>query len=153
MTLFLAPPYSKNSFSRNHGAHVAVHNKSRRPTFFEGFNVKPGTFAKIGIKRTLSYRLPQPYTNCISLDSVKTYGSIFTNVFSQNDIGYTQNDCFIYCFQRRLVEICSCYDPSFPHLKFNKTPCWSLLEYQCEMQVFNKFFHNDVYQNCSQECP
>jgi hypothetical protein len=94
------------AFGKNIGLHVFVHNKTHRPSYFEGFDVSVDTQTDLTIERTFIERQPAPYSNCV--EDPASYGSIFTNMFSRNNLTYKQTQCYEYCYQRKLVDTCGC---------------------------------------------
>ncbi len=92
LTLYLAPPLGPYSFSNAQAAHIFIHNKTHKTTFFEGFDVSVGAMNNIFLSKTYSKRLPKPYSDCV--DDIANYGSVFTNEFTKRNIEYTKTDCF-----------------------------------------------------------
>lgn len=106
------------SFSSGKGLHVFIHNQSVLPTIFDGFDVALDFKTNVAVSRVFSKRLSSPYSGCV--DNIEAFDSIFTRVFQDNHISYSQSQCFNYCYQRRLTEKCNCYDASFPFFTFGK---------------------------------
>jgi hypothetical protein len=137
------------SFDLRYGAQLFIHNKSVTPSYAEALRLNSGHEAYIGISKTWYKRFPDPYSVCIE----DSYGSFFTDFYSKNDLVYTQNECFFYCYQRKVVDTCECYDPGFPLITFNKTACFSLEKIESNNEVYYSFFVDEASSNCSKDCP
>jgi len=67
------------------GLRVIIHNKTFDPNYYNGisengFNVAPGFFYEISVKRIFSYKLGPPYNNC--LKDVKSIDSFDSHLYS-----------------------------------------------------------------------
>jgi hypothetical protein len=94
LKLYIASADDFSSFKTGNGAHIYIHNKSTKPSFFNGFDVPVNADTTLIVKKEFSTALAQPYTNCVSDSS--SYGSIFTNMFVKNKMEYTQKECLKY---------------------------------------------------------
>lgn len=143
----LSSPFS---YASSTGAHIYINNKTVRPSFFEGYEVATGSTTSLQLNRVFSKRKPKPFSNCIS--DIKSFGSVFTHKFAENNLTYSQKECFLYCYQRKLSDECHCVDSNFPLLTFNKPLCSSLEQFFCHMNLFSKFFNQELARNCT-DCP
>ena len=148
LSLMIYMPPVNNFLSTHKGVRIFIHNESMTTN---GFSVPVGQETEIAMRKSVSNRQPLPYSDCISdLDS---YDSFFTRFFSQNNLTYTQKDCFDYCFQRKVVEICKCYDLAFSLLTYNQPPCMNTTQNKCVVSFYSKFFSNEYKENCTKDCP
>lgn len=92
--LYLALPYN-DSLSSCYGAHVVINNQTNQPNLFQGFDLPVGYQSNVNVKRTYIHRLSAPYSDCVN--SPKDHPSELTDIFINNNLGYTQQDCFNYC--------------------------------------------------------
>lgn len=109
LELFLHEPTNPFSLSTENGAHVLVHNKSDFPAFFDGISVASGTKTNIQIERVFTYHLEKPYSACVkNID--ENYPSKLVKTMLQRGYKYTQQNCFLACYQDRSLEKCGCHD-------------------------------------------
>jgi hypothetical protein len=94
------------SFACNKGVHVIIHNQTYVPTDMDGFDVAVDTHTDLALSRTHVNRKAAPYGDCIK--KIKSFGSIFTDMFAEKGFIYTQASCFDYCLQRNLSKSCQC---------------------------------------------
>jgi hypothetical protein len=94
------------SLTKNKGVHVFIHNKTDRPSYFEGFDVSVDTMTDITVRRTFTERLPEPYSGCVK--NIANHGSVFTSMFTEIGLTYKRSKCFEFCFQRMVVDSCKC---------------------------------------------
>ncbi len=151
IVLHIAQIESYYAFSNSVGAHVRVHNKTVVPSFLEGYLAAPNTQTNFQVGRVISSSLPHPYSDCI--DDPASYDSVFTRAFASNNITYRQKDCYNYCYQRRVVDNCHCYDPSFSMMTFNSQACSNFSQFYCIGKTFDTFFALYAATNCTADCP
>jgi hypothetical protein len=86
------------------GLRVIIHNKTFDPNYYNGisengFNVAPGFFYEISVKRIFSYKLGPPYNNCLkdvkSIDSFDSH--LYRYIIQSTNYSYKQSDCLYYC--------------------------------------------------------
>ena len=140
-----------DGYTSSLGAQVFVHNRSVFPSIYDGFALPIGMESSIIVGRKFTSRLPAPFSDCI--DSIDTFGSVFTKFFTENRLIYSQEKCFSLCFQRKLTDVCGCFDTSMSQMSFRKRACLNYSDFKCSSQLFSDFYNNRVIQNCSQECP
>lgn len=142
---------SYKELATSRGFHITIHNKTLRPVFFQGVDVAVGAETNLAMSREFYSKMPKPYSDCVA--NIESFGSIFTDAFAQNNLIYSQTFCQILCYNRRLTEVCGCYDTSYPLLTFGKPPCVNATQLSCDIALFQQFFQYEAATNCSQECP
>jgi hypothetical protein len=130
-----------------------IHNKSQKPSFYEGILISTGTLVNIAVSRQFSSKLKQPFSECV--EDIESYAekSVYVKTLLQTGYAYRQNDCFSVCLQKFIVANCNCYDLDTPF--WNKTgvkECLSANDLTCFGETFTKFFSKDVKELCP-ECP
>ncbi len=140
------------AFTVSLGAQVFISNKTSKPSIFEGFSCPAKFECNVAVSRVFSNRQPHPYSDCIS--DLASYDSVFTKFFYKNNMTYRTKLCYEYCYNRRLIEKCGCYDNSFSGLNYgNISACYTQKDLYCHTELFPDFFENEVVSNCSAECP
>lgn len=109
--------YEDLTCSDNLGAIVRIGNSSYA-SFYpprSGSLVSSGFQTNIAIDRELKSILPKPYSNCeIDSNSPQFIQDLdLYNLISQSDYFYTQQLCFLQCFQKCLIEKINCTDPNY----------------------------------------
>ncbi|XP_067930238.1 FMRFamide-activated amiloride-sensitive sodium channel-like [Watersipora subatra] len=93
------------------GARIVIHDQNAMP-FPEavGISAAPGHTSDIAIRKSVVKRLSEPYGNCTTSDmnSENAYAVPFA-------VGYTEWACLRTCYQKHLVRMCKCFDPSIPY--------------------------------------
>jgi hypothetical protein len=105
------PINTRTYSSESDGIRIIIHNSTYDPTYYggealNGFNVAPGFNHLISIKRTFSYKLGEPYNNCLKdVKSIDSYDSdLFRYIIQSTNYSYRQTDCFNYCMGRELYK-------------------------------------------------
>lgn len=111
--LYLYEPYDVMSLATGSGAHVLVHNQTNLPLFTSGIQLSTGTQTNIEIQRLFSSHLEKPYSNCVN-DINEDYPSKLVHALLSTGYSYSQQNCFLSCYQRYLIDKCDCYDTSIP---------------------------------------
>jgi acid-sensing ion channel 5 len=135
----------------NQGATLFIHNNTHKPIFSNGIEILTGNSVNIGIKKTLTHKYPDPYSDCKDLSSVNSY---FYDILTQSNKSYRQSDCFELLLQRNVIKNCSCYDLQFPQL-YNATPCLNLTQIGCASDQYFSFWDensNTFTSECPLEC-
>ena len=132
----------------NQGATLFIHNNTHKPIFSNGIEILTGNSVNIGIKKTLTHKYPDPYSECKDLSSVNSY---FYDILTQSNKSYRQSDCFELLLQRNVIKNCSCYDLQFPQL-YNATPCLNLTQIACASDEYF-YFWDENSNTFSSECP
>jgi hypothetical protein len=150
LELYLPEPTDYYSFPTSLGCHVFINNKSVIASYFEGLDIPVGAQSNIAITRVFTNRQPKPYSQCVSDQDLSGYSTL-TKIFSDRGLKYRRHDCFNYCYQRKVVEVCDCWDLDYPLVQFDKQPCVSLSQFRCTFGLYNKFFADEVVANCTDE--
>ncbi len=80
------------AFESSKGAHVYINNASFKPTFFDGYDVSVKAQTNLAVSREIATTLPKPHGSCVQ--DIGSFGSIFTDMFKQTGIYYSQKRCF-----------------------------------------------------------
>lgn len=142
-------------YSYRSGLHIMIHNQSTLPLAINnGMRISPAFESYIGIKRTFTNRLDQPYSNCLkSLKPFSNYSSVLFKYFDDLNIAtYTQELCLRLCYQDKLIDLCGCCDLNTPSIR-NVSYCASDQQLFCQNGFKYKFETSDVGQLCSYSCP
>ena len=151
------PINTRAFFNDSDGLKIIIHNSTYDPTYYggealNGFNVAPGFNHLISIKRTFSYKLGEPYNNCLKdVKSIDSYDSdVFRYIIQSTNYSYRQTDCFNYCMGRELyksintsnkidhfVNILAKYETLSPTLR----------------GVYIKLVKNGLTSICGNDCP
>jgi hypothetical protein len=150
LELYLPEPTDYYSFPISLGCHVFINNKSVITSYYEGVDLPVGAQSNIAISRVYSNRQPKPYSKCVSDSDLASF-SFLTRIFAERQLKYRRIDCFNYCYQRKVVEVCGCYDLDYPLVQFDREPCMNLTEFRCTFDFYNNFFKDDVVSNCTDE--
>ena len=145
----------KYSLTYIKGLKVFIEDQSYEPlTMDNSVLVEAGKQTNIVIKKTVSLNQPKPYSNCdeVILDENQ---SELIEIIKKSEKKYLQNNCFIFCFQKMIIEKCDCHFGGMPVLLKNTKPCSNLSQFECYNNV------SDIYVNriqeftkiCSQDCP
>ena len=151
LILELVQPKGRNnySFSKNLGAAVFISNNTRF-SFDSEIEIDIGKQTNIAVSKVITQRLSAPYSGCV--DSLESSKSVFAAVFADNNASYSQLDCFNFCWQRKLVDVCGCYDFAYNVLKYDKKPCLNFEQIKC-MFYLSSNISNKLISNCSEDCP
>ncbi len=85
------------------GLRIMIHNISNDPGNYggmplTGFDLAPGFINEIKIKRTFTYKLGEPFNNCLKdVKSIDSFDSdLFRYILKSTNYSYRQEDCFMY---------------------------------------------------------
>ena len=91
------------------GIRLIIHNSTYDSNYYEGsspngFNLETGFQYEISIKRIFTYKLGQPYNNCLKdVKSIDSFDSdLFRYILKSTNYSYRQEDCFMYYVGREL---------------------------------------------------
>lgn len=136
------------SLSTENGLHVLVHNKSDYPGFYNGVSIAAGTKAGVEIERVFTYHMPKPYSDCTE-DIDETYQSDLVQTMLQTGYKYTQQNCFLACYQSIAFERCGCYDmyaktiTGVPAINVSQIVfCTNYTQVMCDSQVIIRTFNS-----------
>ena len=135
------------------GAHIIINNYTIMPTVFDGLDVSTSKETNIAVSRTLKYRLPSPYSDCIGDVYDETASdSFFFKSIVRSGTRYRFTDCINLCFLRIMNEKCGCYDLNIPNL-YGTRPCVNYTDVGCDFYQFLDFFKHDIQETCGADCP
>ena len=144
-----------NSYIGGRGLTIRIGNSSYMIDYdVNGILVPAGFQTNLIVDRSFKFLLPSPYSDCeIANDSPKNEGSELYRLIAQTSYQYTQQLCFIECYQKWAISTCNCSD-SFVSV-FNSTVCMTFEETLCLSDFFyNKYLvGNFIEQNCLPLCP
>ena len=146
---FYLPPSSSTKFPLySTGLTIFINNSTFLPIkLSDGIDVELGKMTNIELKRTLTYKSPFPYSDCVNLESAPT--ELYKYILSLKR-NYRQKDCFELCFQKEIVRECKCYALKYP--KYGDAEyCRNSTQYDCFVGVYRRL--KLVASQCSQECP
>ena len=149
-------------FIYKRGFYVVVHNQSNTPIMdSEGVYAGIGMETNIGIDRTFYFKQSHPYSDCIidpasNLSSNSSIYQAMMNVLHEK--AYRQKYCIKLCYQKAVIDRCSCYDPRYPNIfpRYQRKiiqSCRSSLNIDCLTDVQTEFDEIGVTSKCQQECP
>ena len=135
------------------GAHIFISNYTVTQSSLEGLDAATSKETNFAVTRTLKYRLPSPYSDCIDNVYDETASdSFFFKSIVKSGKRYRFTDCLNLCFLRSLNEKCGCYDINMPNI-YNIRPCINFTDVFCDFKVFLDFFKGDIQKTCSPDCP
>ena len=130
---------------------VLIHNSSNMISSTTKFYfIKFISKKSLSFKRTLIYKQPSPYSDCIDLSS---YSSVLYDYIKQSNYSYRQIDCLDLCIQQKIINECECYYLKYPDLNTQVKPCLNLTQYECANNEINTFVGDDCISiYCPFEC-
>ena len=133
------------------GAVIRIGNSSHLTYILQGDGilVSPGSITNILINREFSQILPIPYSNCKIDENAPLFisGLEVYNLISLSFYDYTQQLCFIQCFQRYIIQKYNCSHSLFLSL-FNVRKC----SFKPSEIFDSSFIHNNCIAACPLEC-
>ena len=135
------------------GAVIRIGNSSYE-TFYsygEGIFLSPGFETNIIIDREFRSVLPKPYSNC-EIDSNSPQfieGLDLYNQISQSGYKYTQQVCFLECYQKYVFNKYNCTNFFFPSI-FMFRKCSLIFSFENISEHFDQYF---IKKHCLSACP
>jgi hypothetical protein len=93
------------------GLRIIVHNSSINPEYYagisdKGYNLANGFYSEILIKRIFSYKLGQPYNDCLKeVNSIDSFDSeLYRYILNSSNYTYRQKDCLELCMGKELYK-------------------------------------------------
>lgn len=123
---------------------MLVHNKTTMPLFFTGISVPTGSQTNLQVDRVFSSYLPRPYSDCVE-DIDENYPSKLVNIMLKQGFTYSQQNCFLACYQRFVFQTCKCYNSAakvitgYPEDDSSNVFCTNFTLLKCDTKVF-KFY-------------
>jgi hypothetical protein len=145
MSFFLGLPGDEFTdffnIGNTHGLVVIIDDQTSLPKSDETVvNVKPGTSAKIALKKQAQSNLPAPYTSCVTDE---LYTARFKAEFIYRKLKYSKKTCDLFCKQSSVMSICECIYGFYPIIMsrgFNNTRfCTKITDFDCGMSVMKNF--------------
>jgi hypothetical protein len=151
------PINTRAFFNDSDGLKIIIHNSTYDPTYYggealNGFNVAPGFNHLISIKRTFSYKLGEPYNNCLKdVKSIDSYDSdLFRYIIQSTNYSYRQTDCFNYCMGRELYKSMNISN-KIDHFKNVFVKFESNIS--TLIQTYLRLLKNGITSICGNDCP
>ncbi len=141
---------------------VWVHNQTTPPLIQDWNNhdnpvmVERGMRTLIGIEKTQSSKLAQPYNQCFKNVSDFKMNRTIIDYFSSKGIGYRQTGCFNLCFELKYIKDnpCNCTNAQLGSAWLD---CWIIKENKtvnsCTFKYKDNFYKNTIADFCSSYCP
>jgi hypothetical protein len=132
------------------GLRVFIHNSSFLSSSAEQVLVEMGKLTSVAIKKTLTYRSPWPYSEC--LDDNDSKSDLVKYMRNVNGV-YRQSDCLELCLQKIIMSACNCFIPGVTIFKNNSlNSCFSSNETICLLNTFAEF-SKYINKQCGDQCP
>jgi len=144
------------------GFKVVVHNHSTDPGYYfgeskEGINLATGIVNEIRVARTFSYKLEEPYNNCLKdIESLSSFDSdLYRFIIQNTGYSYRQEDCFDYCIGRQMLKYFNSSSNDIIHYKTLYAILTNLNVSLTEVNnVYKKMTHDgELKSNCLSLCP
>ena len=138
------------------GAVIRIGNSSYRTfySFGDGIFASAGSISNIVVDREFKSILPKPYSNC-EIDSSNLpqfiQGLDLYNLISHSGYEYTQQLCFVQCYQNYVIDKYNCSSIWFPSL-FNASQC----SLDLSGYIWSKgdaFIVSFINEHCLSMCP
>ena len=138
----------------NFGLVVRIENSSYSTyySYADGVFVSAGFQTNIVVDRSFKSILAEPYSNC----EISTYSPQFIqgldlyNLISESGYKYTQQLCFIQCYQKYIIKKYSCSYPAFLSI-YNVSIC-PFNEVSNAESFDGTFINNNCISSCPLEC-
>ena len=146
-----------NSLWGGLGALIRIDNSSYLVDHdLNGITIQSGLQTNIIVDRSFKFMLAKPYSTCeVDSNSVKDdFNSDLFNLIAQSQYQYSQQLCFIQCYQRELVRVCNNTDSAFLSL-YNVPPALSNEQIECVFGVYADKYQTETFleQICLPLCP
>jgi len=122
-------------------------NYSLLSVFSRGFNLKPGTFTKISLRKVVNQKLGDPYNEC---QNEFPNEPIYMEKFSGK--AYTEKNCIAICVQQVIMQKCNCASMFLEKIDTNAEPCLSQEQIDCANVFIVNFLFKAEIQECSKKC-
>ena len=113
-----------------------------------------GTINYMSIQRKFSFKIARPYSECdIDNDSPRHFDSVYYNRILNSPYQYSQEFCFIECFQDNVLQKCNCTYPYYFSLL--SVSCKNTDQVICAANYFYQISEAlvPVSLSCSEQCP
>jgi hypothetical protein len=151
LELYTGLPETSSPMSSKIGAILFINNQSSLNEI-SGLELSPGSQTNIAFNRQFTYKLSEPYSNCIGVENQSSESKkIYVEMVKRFHGYYSQQYCISLCFQNLLNSECNCFENSFI---FNLNT--SFME-SCQNLTRNNECYSQVKQKyaekCNMECP
>ena len=112
----------------------------------DGVRIATGFHTDIVVDRSFKFMLPRPYSDCeVESDSSKTSGTDIFTLIAQSEYEYTQQLCFLQCYQKYLILECNCTNGMLS--LYNVSSCVTNEEINCSSRFFvsSSRLFGDIY--------
>jgi hypothetical protein len=140
------------SLTNRLGALIRIGNSSHSYYYDDGgIFVSPGFETFLNVDREFKSVMPKPYSDCeIDSNSPKfIQGLDLYNLILESDYEYTQQLCFVQCYQRFIISKYNCSHPWFLTLFHVINKCTS----EQNDLIKDKFNHDFINKYCISLCP
>ena len=139
------------NYVRNLGALIRIGNNSY--LFGDGNLVSSGFTTNIAVEREFKSILPKPYSNCEIDTNTKKFiqGLDLYNLISESKYVYTQQFCFLQCYQQFIIRKYNCSTARFFSI-INATNCNQQEDFLIRLSN-DDFTSNFINKNCFSQCP
>jgi hypothetical protein len=148
LELLLKSSENKYSTKYSEGLIVFVHNSTIDSQFSPSIKIKSSESTDIMLSRTFVSKQPYPYSDCRDLDNLN---SELYNYIIKSKKTYIQTDCFDLYYQKKVIEVCNCYNNEYPKLK-NVSVCLKEKETRCQIDVYD-MYRREINDECKSLCP
>lgn len=152
IVLNLPTPRSIYNFEYYSGLRLFIHNNTVKPLNSEGIFLRRGIMHFVGLTKTISYKKPYPYSECIEKTSKKYTNSIIYHEIQRLNRTYRQKDCVQLCLKKEIIDKCDCYLIEQGG-SFGARPCLSFRDTNCAEQEYFRLRDKDIRTRCMNVCP
>jgi hypothetical protein len=156
------------NYTQFDGFQIVIHNRTMDPGYYAGFasagiDIAAGYATNLVVNRVFTYKLEEPYNNCIKdVSHADAFDSeLFKFILTNTSYSYTQKYCFDYCIGRELIK--QCLQHVFnqtDHVQLNNwLNIWLLYSSysnsttECFLKVYKSLTSHDVNKVCLRDCP
>ena len=138
------------------GSYIRIGNGSYlTDDTFKEISLAPGFITSVSVDRSFKFLLAKPYSRCDIDDEHRDFNSNLYETIYRSQYEYTQELCFVTCYQFELIKVCNCSDPWFINFVKEKDVCETNEQTNCLVDVYNQvFLSSDFIENsCLNICP
>lgn len=148
LELLLKPSENKYSTKYSEGLIVFVHNSTIDAQLSPNIKIKSSESTDIMVSRTFVSKQPYPYSDCQDLDNLNS--ELYKYIIKSNKT-YIQTDCFDLYYQKKVIEVCNCYNNEYPKLK-NVSYCLNENQTRCQIDIYD-MYRREINDECKSLCP
>ena len=142
-------------YTKGLGLLIRIGNSSYLTYYFDsGIFISPGFNTYLSVDREFKSILPKPYSSCEVDSNSPTFiqDMDLYNLISKSDYSYTQELCFLQCYQNNLIKKYNCTDFHYLSL-FNLTYCTDEVMNLIWNSGDDSFGSDFINKNCISLCP